>query len=186
MCHSLAFASWACLLHFYILSDFCYLGDFRLYSSCGFLWGSVDAPLVVVQPSAHVTCSTFYLVGCMVSSMQGVLLSSFAFGTGWFGEKSLFHKEAPMDGEKTSIKHFIAPILKPPCILYPNITLCMQVCHWLSHPIKSWSLFLSFVHRNFWIIWGQEKEQCWFCSYIELLDLFSAVSCVLILSSPLY
>lgn len=36
-CHPFGFAGCSCVLHFYILSVFCYLGDFRLYSSYCFL-----------------------------------------------------------------------------------------------------------------------------------------------------
>lgn len=103
-CHPLGFAGCSCVLHFCILRVFCCLGNFRLYSSCCFLWGSVDVPLVVVQPPAHDMHSTFYLVGRQVSSVQGVLLPSLAFGTGWFWGKSLYCKEASSDREKISIK----------------------------------------------------------------------------------
>lgn len=115
-------------------------------------------------------CSTFYLVGHLVSPAQGVVLPSLAFGTGCF---CLYHKKASMDGENISIKQFIAPILKSPWNVYPNISLCLQVYQWLTCPIKPWNFLLSFVCKNFWIIW------CWFAVISNHLHIFSAVFCVL-------
>lgn len=71
-----------------------------------------------------------------------------------FLAKSLCHRKASMDEENILIKQFIPQILKCPCHLYLNISLCLQVYQWLTCPTKPWNFLLPLVCRNFCTIWG--------------------------------